>query len=147
MKPSLLSASAGLAAGALTEMFVFAPFEAGFHISAWAGYVVIAMLYGAPLVGAVWLLFLWPLYARVPVTSILWSPAVCISAGAVAGGALYFISSWLIFRFPSVVLLSFSTCRSAWSSVESRAPSLVTSSAVSIHARRLTNRCGQPLTD
>jgi len=94
-------------AGALTEMFVFAPFEAGSRISWWLGYVVIALLYGAPLVAAVWLFVLWPLYVRVPATSILWSPPVCISAGAVAGGALYFISLWLIFRFPSVVLLSF----------------------------------------
>ena len=107
MKPSLLSAAAGLMAGALTEMFVFAPFEAGSRISWWLGYVVIALLYGAPLVAAVWLFVLWPLYVRVPVTSILWSPVVCISAGVVAGCALYFISLWLIFRFPSAVLLSF----------------------------------------
>jgi len=31
-------------AGALTEMFVFAPFEAGSRISWWLGYVVIALL-------------------------------------------------------------------------------------------------------
>ncbi|PYJ55467.1 MAG: hypothetical protein DME82_07090 [Verrucomicrobia bacterium] len=77
-------------AGALTEMFVFAPFEAGSRISWWLGYVVIALLYGAPLVAAVCLFVLWPLYVRVPVTSILWSPVVCISAGVVAGCALYF---------------------------------------------------------
>ena len=106
MKQSLWSAAVGLVAAAFTMMVVFAPSEAP-RLAEWPGYVVIGIMYGAPLVAVVWLLLLWPLYVLVPTRSVLWQPLVCIPAGAFAGGLLYVLLVWLILRWPLQTLLSY----------------------------------------
>ena len=106
MKQSLISATLGHIAGALTLMFYFAPSEIGSRVGEWPVYFVMASLYGAPFVLAVWLLILWPLYRRVPEMSVLWHPAVCIPLGTVAGTLLYFVLLRVVFQFPTSVLLS-----------------------------------------
>jgi len=101
VKQSLISAALGLIAGALTLMFYFAPSEIGPRITEWPMYFGMAILYGAPLVLGVWLLILWPLYSRIPATSVLWRPTVCIPLGAVSGILLYFALLRLVFQLPS----------------------------------------------
>ena len=51
----------------------------------------------APVILLVCLFLLWPLYALVPRSSVLWKPGVCVSCGLAAGGLLaaaLFSSDW-----------------------------------------------------
>jgi hypothetical protein len=107
VKSSLLSAVAGWLAGVVA--FPLAEFiKPSYALNGipqrlplvdLLGSAVVAAIYSAPAILAVWLLLLWPLYRIVPIKSVLWRPAICISCGAVAGAVLYYICGHYIFGF------------------------------------------------
>ena len=69
------------------------------HVGEIPGLFIVAALYSAPFILAVWLLLLWPLYRFTRSTSLLWRPAICIASGVIAGAILY--SSFLFYLVQS----------------------------------------------
>jgi hypothetical protein len=100
VKPSFLSALSGWFAGSVSFVLAWGLTEGARDFHEWLGLLLIAAIYSAPMVLAVWLIALWPLYVRVPASSPLWHPAVCILSGAAAGAHIYVLVFRFAFGFP-----------------------------------------------
>lgn len=84
MTRSLLAALAGQCAGAVALLLFGGGLFWGFPPVTF----LIIFLANAPVLLAVWLALLWPLYALLPRSGVLWRPRVGVSFGLVAGGLL-----------------------------------------------------------
>lgn len=151
MKSSLLSAIAGWVAGIIASPLAefiqpsYALNGVPQHLALVDLFAsaMVAAIYSSPAILAVWLLLLWPLYRIVPIKSILWRPAVCISCGAVVGAVLYYICINYIFGFARISHALFRNLRLVQRSVPSHAQLVRALNTAKI--KRLTNRWSQPL--
>ena len=92
MKESFQSAVAGWTASAIAFSIASAVHNPTHYLGDWMWVGFTIALFSSPAFLIIWFVALWPLYALLPPSSIIWQPLICTVVGAIAGaGVLFFI--------------------------------------------------------